>query len=414
VTQEPQQGSGKSFFERHPKKTLTVLVGLAILGLAFIADRLVALKVKPQGPTIQRYVRLRELNPLTFEMITPRPGVFDTEAGSSPRRVVIRVDENGFIIPSQVHASPELVVAFLGGSTTECRAVPEESRFAYLVGRCLESDLKVPVNSYNAARSGNNSLHSLDILLNKVMPLNPDIVVMMHNINDLITLMYENTYWNKNPNRRVIIEIRPTLVGEIRGVFRVIREYTFPNLYRAYKDVEQRAGVQDQEMDEFRHVRGKKIVINEKHLLEEFRRNLQMFVALCRARRVTPVLMTQANRMVENLDSKTWQEVSVLAAQGIKYSDFRKIYRQFNQTIREVGQADGVTVVDLAREIPAVETHVYDVVHLTERASKMAAQIICRQLEPLAKARLATRVNLGGRGPVSQRPVPPPNPMVAR
>lgn len=409
MSQEPQQGAGKSFFERHPKKTLAVLVGLALLVLAFIADKLVALKVKPQGPSIQRYVRLRELNPLTFEVITPNPRVFDTEAGSPPRQVVIRVDANGFIIPSQVHAKPDLVLAFLGGSTTECRAVPEDSRFAYLVGRCLERTLKLPVNSYNAARSGNNSLHSLDILLNKVMPLNPDIVVMMHNINDLITLMYEKTYWNKNPNRRVIIEIRPTLVGEVRGFFRVLREYTFPNLYRAWKDLVQRSRGTQPEFDEFRHIRGKKIELNQTYFLKEFRRNLQMFVALCRARQITPVLMTQANRMVENLDSKTWQEVSVLEAQGIKYAEFRKIYRRFNQTIREVGALNRVTVVDLAQEIPSVATNVYDVVHLTERASKQAAQIICRKLKPLAETRLAARDDFREGGQRLQSPAPAPD-----
>ena len=409
MSQEPQQGAGKSFFERHPKKTLAVLVGLALLVLAFIADKLVALKVKPQGPSIQRYVRLRELNPLTFEVITPNPRVFDTEAGSPPRQVVIRVDANGFIIPSQVHAKPDLVLAFLGGSTTECRAVPEDSRFAYLVGRCLERTLKLPVNSYNAARSGNNSLHSLDILLNKVMPLNPDIVVMMHNINDLITLMYEKTYWNKNPNRRVIIEIRPTLVGEVRGFFRVLREYTFPNLYRAWKDLVQRSRGTQPEFDEFRHIRGKKIELNQTYFLKEFRRNLQMFVALCRARQITPVLMTQANRMVENLDSKTWQEVSVLEAQGIKYAEFREIYRRFNQTILEVGALNRVTVVDLAQEIPSVATNVYDVVHLTERASKQAAQIICRKLKPLAEARLAARGDFREGGQRLQSPAPAPD-----
>jgi len=162
------------------------------------------------------------------------------------------------------------------------------------------------------------------------------------------------------------------------------------------------------EMDEFRHIRGKKIELNQTYFLKAFRRNLQMFVALCRARQITPVLMTQANRMVENLDSKTWQEVSVLEAQGIKYAEFREIYRRFNQTILEVGALNRVTVVDLAQEIPSVATNVYDVVHLTERASKQAAQIICRKLTPLAEARLAARGDFrkGGQGPKSPAPAP--------
>ncbi|MEJ2069707.1 MAG: SGNH/GDSL hydrolase family protein, partial [Syntrophobacterales bacterium] len=252
MSNQPDQVEEKNFFERHPKKTLGVLVVLAFLAAAFIADRLLALKIKPQGPGLERYVRLRELSPLTVERFTPKPEVFDVEAGSQPRQVVIRSDEQGFIMPSRVHDQPDVVLAFLGGSTTECRAVPEENRFPYLVGRRLEEAFQVKVNSYNAARSGNNSLHSLDILLNKVMPLQPDIVVMMHNLNDLITLLYEKTYWNQNPSRRIMVEVRPTLESEVRGFFQVLREYTIPNLYLALKELSQRARGPGQDVDEFR------------------------------------------------------------------------------------------------------------------------------------------------------------------
>jgi hypothetical protein len=388
VANQPHQVEGKNFFERHPKKTLGVLVVLAVLIAAFIADRLLALKIEPHGPGLERYIRLRELSPLTVERFTPKPEVFDTEAGSQPRQVVIRSDEQGFVMPSRVHDQPDLVLAFLGGSTTECRAVPEENRFPYLVGRRLEEVFQVKVNSYNAARSGNNSLHSLNILLHKVMPLQPDIVVMTHNLNDLITLLYEKTYWNQNPSRRVMVEMRPTLVGEVRGFFQVLREYTIPNLYRALKELFQRARGPDQDVDEFRHVRGKQVEINRLYLLQEFSNNLQMFVDMCWAREITPVLMTQANRMVAHLDPETWKEVQVLEAQGISYAEFQELYSQFNQAIRDLGAENEVLVVDLDREILPEQRFIHDPVHLTERGSKLAAKIISRELEPLVRERL--------------------------
>jgi hypothetical protein len=381
----------KSVFERHPKKTLAVLVVLAILVLAFVVDKIIGLKVAAQEPSIQRYVRLRELSPRTFEVITPPPKVFDTEAGSKPRPVYIRVDDQGFLRPSRVHAHPDLVLAFLGGSTTECRVVPEENRFPYLAGRRLEEALKVKVNSYNAARSGNNSLHSLNILLHKLMPLKPDIVVMMHNINDLVALLYEKTYWNNNASRRVLVEVRPTLTGQVRGFFQVLREYTIPHLYQALVELSQRVRGQEEDHDEFRHIRGRKVEIDRTYLLQEFRSNLQMFVDMCRDRQITPVLMTQPNRLSGNLDPKTWKEVKVLEAQGISFAEFQELHGLFNQAIREVGAANKVLVVDLAREIPSEPKFVYDPVHLTERASKLAAQIISIKLAPLAQARLQTK-----------------------
>lgn len=390
MSRKSGQGETKSFFERHPKKTLATLVILAILALGLIADRLLALKVKPQGVGVERFVRLRELSPGTVEVVNPKPRVFDAQAGFPPRQVVIRVDKEGFVRPSRIHAQPDLVLAFLGGSTTECRAVPEDHRFPYLVGRCLETALNTPVNSYNAARSGNNSLHSLNILLHKLLPLHPDIVVMMHNINDLIALLYEKTYWNQNPSRRVIVELRPTLVGHVRGFFQIIREHTIPHLYVALKGLGQRGGA-EHNIDEFRHLRGRRVEVKRDMLLLEFRSNLNMFIDMCRARGSAPVLMTQANRFQANLDPETWQEVKVLEAQGISYGDFRELYAAFNQAIRDQGAARKVLVIDLARQIPPETKYIHDPVHFTERGSILAAEIICQKLEPLAAARLQGR-----------------------
>jgi GDSL-like lipase/acylhydrolase family protein len=395
--QVPGPPPRKNLFERHPKKTLAVVVVLAILVLALVADKILAYKVTSQGPIIERYVRLRELAPLTFEVLNPPAKIFDTEAGSTPRPVYIRVDEQGFLMPSRVHAHPDLTLAFLGGSTTECRVVPEESRFPYLVGRRLEEAFKVKVNSYNAARSGNNSLHSINILLNKVMPLSPDVVVMMHNINDLVALLYEKTYWNNNASRRVLVEVKPTLTGQVRGFFQVLREDTIPHLYRALVELSQRLrGDQGQDIDEFSHIRGRKVAINRASLLQEFRSNLQMFVDMCRDRQIVPVLMTQPNRLSGNLDPKTWKEIKVMEAQGISFAEFEELHGLFNQAIREVGAANQVLVVDLARDIPSEPDYVYDPVHLTEKASKLAAQVISRDLAPLVTARLAT--GRGGQG----------------
>ncbi|MFW6123290.1 MAG: SGNH/GDSL hydrolase family protein [Thermodesulfobacteriota bacterium] len=389
MAKNPAQNEGKkNFFERHPKKTLGVLLVLVILVLTLVADRLLAFKIKSAGPHLQRYVRLREMSPLTVEVFNPKPQVFDTEAGSQPRQVTIRADEQGFIVPSRVHDEPDAVLAFLGGSTTECRAVPEDQRFPYLVGRLLEDRLRLKVNSYNAARSGNNTLHSLNILLHKVLPLEPDVVVMMHNVNDLITLLYEETYWNQNPSRRVIVEVQPTLENQVRGFFQVLRGYTVPHLYAALKELTQRAGGADQNLDEFAHIRGRQIDIDQPYLVQEFASNLLIFMDICWSRGITPVLMTQANRFAEHLDSKTWREVAVLEAQGISYEKFRELYLGFNQVIRDQGAANEVLVVDLAREILPEQRFIHDPVHLTERGSKLTADIISRELEPVVRERL--------------------------
>jgi len=216
-------------------------------------------------------------------------------------------------------------------------------------------------------------------------------VVMMHNINDLVALLYEKTYWNNNASRRVLVVVKPTLEGQVRGFFQVLREYTIPHIYRGIVEFSQRVQGKEDEQDEFRHVRGGKVTIDRPYLLQEFRSNLQMFIDMCRSRQITPVLMTQPNRLSGNLDPGTWKEVKVMEGMGIKFAEFEELHGLFNRAIRDVGGANNVLVIDLARDIPAEPQYVYDPVHLTEKASKLAARIISRELEPLARKKLQAK-----------------------
>ena len=64
-------------------------------------------------------------------------------------------------------------------------------------------------------------------------------------------------------------------------------------------------------------------------------------------------------------------------------SEFIDLYARFNQAIREVGQANGVLVIDLAALIPQDQQYMYDVVHLNTRGSRLAARLISERLQPL-------------------------------
>jgi lysophospholipase L1-like esterase len=305
--------------------------------------------------------------------------------GLEQKKFALRVDRQGFIMPSRVHDHPDLVLAFLGGSTTESTYVDEDQRFPYLVGRLLERDTHLKVNSYNAGRSGNNTLHCLNILLNKVLNLKPGIVILMENINDLAILMYEKTYWNTNPSRSPIEERLPafkTVGQDLRQTFHLVRDLTFPNLAREMKKIFAFAG--KTKGDEFQGVRGQTIIIDQDLLVREFSLNLQTFINICRARGITPVLMTQASRLTENPDPLIKKMMGSLeAGQGITYAAFKGAFDRLNQTIREVGAKNQVLVIDLAREIPPVKENISDVAHFNDQGSRLVAARIAADLTPL-------------------------------
>jgi hypothetical protein len=291
------------------------------------------------------------------------------------------------MLPYNIYEKPDLTLVFLGGSTVACIYVDEDQRFPYLAGQLLEQKTGKNITSINSGVGGNNSLHSIDVLLNKIIPIKPDVVVMMHNINDLVALIYDRTYWSKNPTRKPIVNFYfyKNLTG-LKALSTLARDMYIPNLHAATRILSRKIfgkKVKESE-DEFAYIRGKKLTVDKAAILDEFKMNLQTFSEICRARRITPVLMTQFNRYKTNPDPKVMAAMRGFESDsGIPVNEFIDLYAKFNEAIREVGKQNGVQVIDLANLIPQDSQYIYDVVHLNTKGSQLAAQIISNQLQPL-------------------------------
>ena len=287
------------------------------------------------------------------------------------------IDSNGFIEPSFVHKDGDINIAFLGGSTTEIAYVDEDKRFPYLVGRMLEKKLEKKINSINAGVSGNNTLHSIDILLNKIVPLNMDVVVLMHNINDLAILVHEKTYWNTNPYKAPIKSFKEKPKLTLRSALAYVKNLLIPNIYKA---------IAYGKPDEFAAFRGKDREYDSKRILDDFKANLTLFVYMCRAYGIKPVLMTQANRyklMPDVLTVKKDPKLGIAKVYDIPYDKFKTIYDQMNEMVRTVAKKNNILLIDLAVEIPQEREFMYDVVHFNNLGSQKSAEIISKELVQL-------------------------------
>jgi lysophospholipase L1-like esterase len=130
-------------------------------------------------------------------------------------------------------------------------------------------------------------------------------------------------------------------------------------------------------------LRGQKLTLDKEFLVKEFKMNQQLFVNICRARNITPVLMTMANRLKERPDPLIVKLTKGLEKdQGINYQEYKEVFDLFNQAIRDVGAANGALVIDLARAVPQEKEYLYDLVHFTNRGSQLAAGIIKEALKP--------------------------------
>jgi lysophospholipase L1-like esterase len=364
---------------------------LCVVGLAIIAgDRMLGAYRHWKSPATTivptRYVRLSEWEPSSVRYI--RPSEFLGSEPASIRNVdsfvdkeyLLRTDENGFILPSKVHDSPDSSLVFLGGSTTECMFVEENMRFPYLVGRVLDQRTGRKVNSFNGGRSGNTTFNSVVTLLAKVVPMQPDAVIIMENINDLTTLLFARSYWN-NTTRGPVVTLEPDNRAwhyyVLKGLKNLFIKYSYNEAWEFIASIREPG-------DEFQGMR-RRIALDDatvSSILKRFRDNLALFAYICRLYNITPVLMTQQNRLTDSPDPAISGIFRTYEAEyGIAYSDFKRLYDGVNEAVRMVGKEQNILVIDLAARIPPTREYLYDIVHFTEKGSIEAASIIATELE---------------------------------
>jgi len=294
----------------------------------------------------ERAIKLRELKPNKDYKRIPSEKFPTLEY----KEYLLRTDKNGFIKPSFIHEKPDLQIFFFGGSTTECEMVDEEFRFPYLVGRKLEKLTGKKINSENAGKSGNNSIHSINNLINKVLSHNPDIVILMDNVNDLSTLIYEGTYFNNNKNRSNLVCHKKNNSELKRG-------------------------------DEWGNARKSEALDakEQERIIKLFKENLKIFINIAKAKNIIPVLMTQANRIENNPEFTTKRNDANLD------KIYRDLYIKFNNIIRQTALEEHVLLIDLAKKVPGSDKYIYDAVHVNKDGSILESEIIADALNSYLK-----------------------------
>lgn len=317
----------------------------------------------------ERFIVMREHRLQSDLTKNPGATLLSLADGLENKPYRLRVDDNGFILPSRIHAKPAVSVVFLGGSTTECHFMGEEERFPYLVGRTMEADLGKTVNSYNSGKAGDNSLHCLFLLQGKVVPMHPKFAVLMECVNDLTFLMAGGSYWSRHSTRGILVD----------------KEYNPIKTWIIRHLIGHDAGDSNSE-DEFADARSAKENLDPGKVAATFRENLELYIFICRQHGITPVLMTQFNRLTEVLPPNLVRQLEpVEKGWGISYADYRTAYNALNETTRSVAREQGVLLVDLDRQVPKTAEYMYDLVHLNPKGSRLVADLVAKALEPLVR-----------------------------
>jgi lysophospholipase L1-like esterase len=275
--------------------------------------------------------------------------------------VRFRTDERSYLLPSRRFDTPDATVAFLGGSTTECMVVQEELRYPARVSYLLEKK-GLKVNALNAAKSGNTTHDSINVLLNHIVQDKPDLVVLMEATNDIGVLQYGKSYESR--------------MGESESFSHAVRfglQKGSSNFYvlGLLRRLVTAGGGELKSTEMIRPSRQRR----EKAQLpsDEYEKRLRAFVRVSRAFGMEPVLITQPLANIRNALTPNWldplnQEL-------------------FNHLIRKVSMEEGAVVIDLARHlIENVQGWnqpmkiFYDGVHVNDRGSEVYAGYIAERL----------------------------------
>lgn len=291
---------------------------------------------------------------------------------------IVQTDEDGFLLPNFIkkEGGRLITIAFLGGSTTECFWVKDTLRFPYLSGKMIADSFNISTRILNSAAAGNNSHHSLNILLNKIINYNPDIVIMMHATNDAGILMGTGDYKSAMIEKRKasLVDLLSNNVYSV-GFLRHVRAQYIINKQRTEIAME---GIQNITLRDKASLYWDENKLNK--ALEQFSIRLQIFVDIARDIRATPVLMTMPS--YKKLDYELTDEGKRTFLGGLKYLE------PFNAKIREVANFKKCKLVDLEKEMERDERYFYDYVHYSDEGSKRIAQIIFKNLKDILTDKL--------------------------
>lgn len=271
-------------------------------------------------------------------------------------------------------------IIFLGESTTACSYLPHELTFIQKVEDALNTDAtgELRYECANAGVDGSGAADSLAMFLQDVVFANPDCVVVMHAVNDLVAGLYPRYVPDGADPRSAKGKARNTYLewfGDSRPLIYHLYKSLRPQqserftLGHIQKERQAFADFPEQEIGEFPNVR-------------HYRRVLHTLVGACRAAGVRPVLMTEPSLYQENLseEAKARLWCGFQPREGINPSvvSLMRGMNAYCEAVRSLGNELGVEVIDLEREIPKTLEYLFDDVHFTVKGCERAGEVILR------------------------------------
>ena len=268
-------------------------------------------------------------------------------------------------VPRTASSTEGLKVFCIGGSTTEFKG-KNNIGWPRRIQDIIEKEFKEQkVSVYNHGRQWYTSLHSLINYEANLRPHKPDVIIVMHAINDLLHNADES-YFSHNAFR------------EDYGHF-----YGPVNRLISTKNYIQ------QTLDKVRfwyHKPRQEIVTDTFPGLVPFKRYLNTLIDLAQLDGTRVVLMTQPFLIKADMPPEEKRRLKMLNVEtygpNTRWSHLTALngMQQYNQATVDVARERGVALIDLEKAVPKTLDYFYDDVHYTEKAYDVIARFIADEL----------------------------------
>lgn len=288
-------------------------------------------------------------------------------------RVRVRTDADGFLLPdTRDLARPvDLTMLFLGGSTTESLWVQEEFRWPYLAGRQVAQQLGLNVRVLNAGMSGTNAHHSLNVFVNKAVKYHPDLVLVMHVVNDCALLMTRGNYedwtvqsWWGDQERGGLARLGYELLTAHSHALGLLR-----HLY-AMQAISRGQARRPENINAVDVASPTEVPVDA----AAYETRLRMLVGVVRAAGATPMLLTEPVRPDGEAPAFAGVPRTAMASA-------RQCTAAFNERVRKLAREERIALIDLAHKVTD-PSWFSDSMHYTDEGSRLVgdlvSQAVCR------------------------------------
>ncbi len=327
---------------------------------------------KRRASLAQTYIRSSFPANMRIQLSTEQglPGMDGRETTFSTNNVGLRGDSLPMPKPED-----ELRVFVVGGSTTETLYLDDGQAMTRVLQNRLDSTVSGKrVRVYGAGKSGAKSYDHIEMIAHRLVHLEPDALIVIAGINDLLAAMHGRDYLMLPPalgapdtewtltqlvrftltefqlGRRLFSLLKP---GDYRDA---VEQITFRSNFR--RSVRMRDALPVS-------ASGPRIDV------APYRDNLISIVGIARAHDIDLLFLTQATTWNSRVDSEIakWHWMSAGPDSAYREDALDQAMEAYNDAVRAVGAEFNVPVLDLARVLPKSGRYFYDDVHFNPRGA---------------------------------------------